>query len=50
MERLELSFIEKVFRSKIQHYDEAKYWKRRMKVVDPKCNLPILIKWYYLYY
>ena len=39
-----------VIMSFIQHYNHVKYWKRRMKLVDPNCCTPFFIKLYYLYY
>ena len=33
---IQLSFLEKVLRSLIQHYDHKKYWRYRATVVDPQ--------------
>lgn len=33
-----------------QHYNHAKYWKRRAIVTNPQNRTPILIKLYYLWY
>ena len=40
----------KWFRYRMQHYDPEKYWKRRALVVDPQAQIPLCLKYYYLYY
>ncbi len=41
--------IERVM-GRVQHYNHAKYWKRRKEVIDPHSRVPRLIRLYYLYY
>lgn len=38
------------FKNRLQHYDEAKYWKRRKEVINPASKKSKLVKLKYLYY
>ena len=49
-QEIKLSTIEEILKSKIQHYNEKKYWSYREKVIDPVCSLPKWIRLYCLYY
>lgn len=50
MNDIRLSSFQRIIRSCLQHYNEKKYWSRRNRVVSANCNLPKIIKYYYLYY
>ncbi len=49
MNEIKLNPIERVMRSKIQHYNPQKFWKRRTALVQNN-RIPKIIKLYYLYY
>lgn len=44
-----MNLLETLFRSKVQKYNEKKYWKLRKRVVE-KNNYPLLLKYMWLYY
>ena len=42
-------FLKKIYNI-IKHYDHEKYWRRRSLLIDPKNRLPLIVKFFYLYY
>lgn len=43
MSEIKLSFVEKIMRSKIQHYDADRYWKYRNLVIENRGGVSLLL-------
>lgn len=43
-----MSFLEKIIRNKLAHYDHNKFWKMYYQVVNPLSKTPLFLKWIYL--
>ena len=45
-----MNYINIFMRSKIQHYNERRYWKFREKIVNPEITIPKILKYIMLFY